>query len=131
MNITAGRLYGGHLQPLRILLQQLVRHVRHLPLGLGRLGGVLHSQGQHHLALPEGHCVDNGGLYLLHHLGVVVLDKADLGRCLDGDHPCQLQVVDLLLKPLAHGLQVPGRLDVLRKPAVIDDEIVKLCKENA
>ena len=61
-----------------------------------------HAKSQHHLALPQGNGVHQGGLDFLHHQRVVVLEQPGLGAHLDGDHPGQLQVVELFLKPLAH-----------------------------
>ena len=59
---------------------------------------MLQPQGQHHLALPQGDGVHQGGLDLLQHQGVVVLDQPSLRAHLDGDHPGELQIVELLLK---------------------------------
>ena len=74
------------------------------------------TQAQHHLALPQGDGVHQGGLDLLQHQGVVVLEQTGLGAHLDGDHPGELQVVDLLLKPAAQvGEGVVG-LGVLLAP---------------
>ena len=73
------------------------------------------AQRQNHLILPQGDGVHQRGLNLLHHHIVVVLDHADLGRGLDGNGAGQLQIVDLLLKPVALVRQVLCRLGILCK----------------
>ena len=75
------------------------------------------AQCQNHLALPKGNGIYQSGLDLLCHQGVIALYQTDLGCCLDGDHAGQFQVMDLLLKSLAHGIQVLGCLGILRKTA--------------
>ena len=73
------------------------------------------AQGQHHLVLPQGDGVHDGGLDLLGHHGVVVLQQADLGAHLQADVAGKLQIVQLLFKALALVGQVAGRLGVLRQ----------------
>ena len=96
-----GGLDGAHLQHIGVLLEQIVGHIGDGGLGGGGLTAVLHAQSQHHLALPQGNGVDQRGLDLLQHEGVVVLDQTGLGAHLDGDHAGELQIVDLLLKAVA------------------------------
>ena len=114
---------GAHLQHFGVLLQELVGGVGDGGLGGGGLAAVLHAQSQHHLALPQGDGVDQGGLDLLNHQRVVILQHPGLGAHLDGHHPRQLQIVELLLKPVAHLHHVVIRLGVLllaaglRRPA--------------
>ena len=95
-----------------VALEQLVGQVGDLLLCLGRLRGVLDAEGDDHLVLPQRNRVDQGRLNLLHHLSVVLLDKADLRRGLDGDHAGQLQIVNLFLKAVAHGIIIAGGLGV-------------------
>ena len=71
------------------------------------------AQGQHHLVLPQGDGVHDGGLNLLGHHRVVGLDQADLRAHLDGDVAGQLQIVELFLKAVAHIGQVAGGLGIL------------------
>ena len=108
-----GRLDRAHLQGLGVLAQELIGHIADSPLGLNGLGGVGHTQGQHHLALPQGNGVHQSGLDFLRHDLIVILHQADLGAHLDADHPGQFQVVELLLKALAHSVHIVGRLGVL------------------
>ena len=114
-----GRLHRGHLQHVGVGAEQLVGHIRHLPLGLHGLLGVVDAQVQHHLALPQGNGVDQRGLNLLGHERVVVLEHADLGTHLQGHHPGQLQVVELLLKAVDEVGIVVGRLGVLGLAALL------------
>ena len=79
------------------------------------------AQGQNHLVFPQGDGVDQGGLDLLHHHIVIVLDQADLGRSLDGDSPGQLQIVDLLLKPVALVGQIPCFLGIFSQARLLSD----------
>ena len=115
------RLLGSgdrpHLQGVGVFLQQLIGHLRHRVLGGGGLTAVLHAQRQHHLTLPQGDGVHKGGLDLLDHQRVVVLQEPGLGAHLDGHHAGQLQIVELLLKPVAQAHQVVVRLGVLRQAA--------------
>ena len=99
------------------MLQQVVGHVGHSALCLHGLLAVGHAQAQHHLVLPQGNGVHQRGLDLFSHHGVVVLDQPDLGAHLDGDGAGQLQIVQLLLKPVAQVRKVPGRLGVLGQAA--------------
>ena len=103
------------MQGFGVLFQQSIGHIVDLPLGCGGLGGVGNAQGQDHLIFPKGNGVYQGGLDLLNHDGVVVLDHPDLGSGLDGDGPGQLQVVDLLFKPVALLRQISGCLGILGK----------------
>ena len=105
--------HGGHLELVGVLLEQVVGHIGHRALRLGRLGGVLDAQGNHHLVLPEGDGVDHGGLDLLGHHGVGVLHEADLRRGLDGHLARELQVVEALLEAVALLLQVARGLGIL------------------
>ena len=107
--------HGSHVQLLGVLLQQRVGDIRHLPLGLSRLGGVGDAQRQNHLVFPQRDGIDQSGLDFFHHHIVVILNHADLGRGLDGDGSCQLQIVNLLFKPQALFRQIPGGLSVLGK----------------
>ena len=104
---------GAHLQRIGILLQQIVGHLGDGILCGGSLTAVLHAQGQHHLALPQGDGVHQGGLDLLDHQRVVVLQKPGLGAHLHGYHAGQLQIVQLLLKAVAQVHQVVVGLGVL------------------
>ena len=74
-----------------------------------------HAQRQHHLVFPQRDGVDDGGLNLLRHHGVVGLDEPDLRAHLDGDVAGQLQIVQLFLKPVAQVGQIAGGLRVLRQ----------------
>ena len=112
LGLTGG-LHGAQLEHLGVFLQKLVGHLGHRALGGGGLTAVLQSQGQHHLALPQGDGIHQGGLDLLHHQRVVVLQQPGLGPHLDGDHPGQLQIVELLFKPLAHLREIVVGLGVL------------------
>ena len=78
---------------------------------------MLQPQGEDHLALPQGDGIHQRGLDLLQHQSVVVLDEPGLGAHLDGDHPGQLQVVELLFKPGAQIGQIVVGLGVLLAPA--------------
>ena len=111
------RLDGADLQRFGVLLQQVVCHVGHRSLGLEGFLGVMHAQGQHHLALPKGQGVGKGGLDPFHQQAVVVLEQPDLRRHLDGNLAGQLQVMQLLLKPVALGGEVVRLLGVHRVPA--------------
>ena len=73
------------------------------------------TQCQHHLVLPQRDGVDDGGLDLFRHHGVVVLQKADLRAHLQADVASELQIVELFLKPLALVGQIAGCLCVLRQ----------------
>ena len=73
------------------------------------------TQCQHHLVLPQGDGVDDGGLYLLGHHGVIVLQKPDLRTHLQADGAGQLKVVELFLKALALVGQIACGLCVLRQ----------------
>ena len=101
------------------MLQELVGHLGDGVLGGSGLTAVLHAQGQHHLALPQGNGVHQGGLDLLNHLGVVVLQQAGLGPHLHGHHAGQLQVVELLFKAVAQVHQVVVCLGVLGKTRLL------------
>ena len=78
--------------------------------GLHGLLAVGQTQCQHHLVLPQRDGVDDGGLDLFRHHGVVVLQKADLGAHLQADVAGELQIVELFLKPLAMVGQIAGSL---------------------
>ena len=114
-----GDLDAAGLQLLGVLLEQFVGHLGDLMLGLHGLLGVIHAEGKHHLALPEGDGVDDAGLDLLHEQRVIVLDQADLGSHLDGDHAGQLQVIQLLLEAVDHVGVIAGRLRVLRQAGLL------------
>ena len=108
-----GALDRGDLQRFRVLLEQLIGHIRNFSLGLGRVGGMLQANGDDHLVLPERNGVDDRGLDLFRHDSVGVLDHPDLGTCLHGDHTGQIQIIQLLLEAVAHFGIVPGRLGIL------------------
>lgn len=109
------RSHGTHLQGLCVLLEQVVGHVGHGTLGLHGLLAVGQTQCQHHLVLPQGDGVDDGGLDLLCHHGVVVLQQADLRPHLQADVAGQLQIIELLLKAFALVGQITSRLCILRQ----------------
>ena len=73
------------------------------------------AQGQHHLVLPQGDGVHDGGLDLFRHHGVVVLQQPDLGAHLQADVAGQLQIIQLFLKALALVGKVAGGLCILRQ----------------
>ena len=73
------------------------------------------TQCQHHLVLPQGDGVDDGGLDLLSHHGVVVLQQADLRPHLQADVAGQLQIIELLFKAFALVGQITSRLCILRQ----------------
>ena len=81
---------------------------------------MVHAEPQHHLALPEGNGVHDGGLDLLGHEKVVVLDHADLRGHLQRDRARQLKIVQLLFKAadevreVVHSLRVLGQTGLLR-----------------
>ena len=108
------------VQRLGVAQQEPVRHIGNGAGGFHRLLGVVHAQPQHHLALPEGDGVHDGGLDLLGHEKVVILDHADLRGHLQGDRAGQLQIVQLLLKAadevreIVHGLRVLGQTGLHR-----------------
>ena len=108
------------VERLGVAQQEPVRHVGNGVGGVHRLLGVVHAQPQHHLALPEGDGVHDGGLDLLGHKKVVILDHADLRGHLQGDRAGQLKIVQLLLKAadevreIVHGLRVLGQTGLLR-----------------
>ena len=77
------------------------------------------TQRQHHLVLPQRDGVDDGGLDLLSHHGVVVLQQADLGAHLQADVPGQLQIVQLFLKALALVRQITGGLSILGQTGLL------------
>ena len=112
-----GRLNSGHFEGVGVLFEQFVGHVGHRALGLDGFLRVMGPQGQDHLTLPEGNRVDDGGLNLLGHHGVVVLEHPNLRAHLKRNHPGQLQVMELLLKAQAEVAVVVGRLGVLRLAA--------------
>ena len=120
---AALRLAGGgdgtHLQRVGILLQQLVGHLRHRVLGGGGLTAVLHAQRQHHLALPQRDGIHQRGLDLLDHQRIVVLQQPGLGSHLDRHHAGQLQIVQLLFKPVAHSHQIIVGLRILGKAGLL------------
>ena len=103
------------MQHIGVLLQQCVRHVRDLPLGLHGAAGIFDAERQHHLVLPQRDGVEHGGLDLFDKRGVVVLDHADLRRGLQRDHARQLQIVELLFEPDAFVFKIIGRLRILRQ----------------
>ena len=115
------------VQRLGVAQQEPVRHIGNGAGGFHRLLGVIHAQPQHHLALPEGDGVHDGGLDLLGHEKVVILDHADLRGHLQGDRAGQLQIVQLLLKAadevreIVHGLRVLGQTGLLRLRAQLGE----------
>ena len=110
---------SAHLQSVGVFLQQLIGHLRHSVLGRGGLTAVLHPQCQHHLALPQGNGVHQRGLDLLDHQGIVILQQTGLRTHLNGHHTGQLQIVDLLFKPVAHADQVVIGLCILGKAGLL------------
>ena len=70
----------------------------------------MQPQGDHDLAFPQRDGAEYRGLDLIHQHFVVVLDEADLRRCLDGDGFAQLQIVDLLFKAVYRVLKIPHYL---------------------
>ena len=104
---------------LRVALQKLVGHIRHLTLGLHGFFGMIHGQAEDHLALPERDGVDDGGADLLGHEGVVVLNHTDLRRHLQRDRTRQLKVVYLLLKAADHIGKVVRSLRVLGQAGLL------------
>ena len=110
---------GPHLQGVGVLLQQLVGHLRHGALSRRGLTAVLQPQRQHHLALPQGNGVHQRGLDLLDHQRVVVLQQPGLGAHLHRHHPGQLQIVDLLFKPVAQVHQIVIGLCVLCRAGLL------------
>ena len=64
-------------------------------------------QGNDNLALPQRNGAEDRRLDLIHQHFVVVLDEADLRRCLDSDGLAQLQVVDLFFKAVYRVLEIP------------------------
>ena len=112
-----GGVNGPCFQQVGVLPEEVVGHLRDRVLGGGGLPGVLQSQGQNHLALPEGDGVDQAGLNLFNHQGVVILQHPGLGPHLQGDHPGQLQVVELFLKAVAQADHVVVRLGIRLGPA--------------
>ena len=95
------RLDGRRMELLGILLQKLVRHIRHFPLGLRRLVRMLYPQGDNHLIFPERNRVHDGRLDFFRHHRIRILHKPDLRSCLKRDLPGQLKIVQLLLKAVA------------------------------
>ena len=77
----------------------------------------MHAKCQHHLALPERQGIGKGGLNPFHQQTVVVLEQPDLRRHLNGDLAGQLQVMQLLFKPVALGGEVVRLLGVHRVTA--------------
>ena len=67
-------------------------------------------QGNDNLALPQRNGAEDRCLDLIHQHFVVVLDEADLRRCLDSDGLAQLQVVDLFFKAVYRVLEIPHHL---------------------
>ena len=70
----------------------------------------MQPQGNDNLALPQRNGAEDRRLDLIHQHFVVVLDEADLRRCLDGDGFAQLQIVDLLFKAIYRVLKIPHYL---------------------
>ena len=101
------------MQHLRVLLEQVVRHVRDGALRTSGLGLVRNAEREHHLALPQRDGVHNGGLDLLDKRNLVVLHEANLRRRLHGDGAGEVQIAKLLLEARAHGLEVLRSLGVL------------------
>lgn len=66
-----------------------------------------------HLVFPEWNRIDNGGLNLFSHDGIVALHHANLRCHLQRNHARQLKVMDLLLKTLNHGCIIAYRLRIL------------------
>ena len=73
------------------------------------------TQRQNHLVLPQRDGIDDGGLDLLGHHGVVVLQQTDLRAHLQADVAGQLQIIELLFKALTLVGQITGGLCVLRQ----------------
>ena len=114
-----GYLHAALVQLFGVGLEEAVRHVVHLALGLHGLLGVVQRERKGHLALPERDGVHNGGAYLLRHDGIVILYHAYLRGHLDRHHARKLQVVQLFLEPAEHvgvvvrGLRVLGLAGLL------------------
>lgn len=88
------------------------------------LWNVAIPRAQNHLAFPEGNGIYNGGLDLLDHGGVIVLDHTDLWCCLHGNGSGQLQIMKLLLKTVTFVFQIIGCLCILpevRLPLLSDE----------
>ena len=109
----AGNLDSRGVQHLRVLLEQVVRHVRDSALRTGGLSLVRNAEREHHLAFPQGNSVHDGGLDLLDERDLVVLHEANLRRRLHSDGAGEVQVAELLLEARAHGLEVLRSLGVL------------------
>ena len=77
------------------------------------------SDSQNHLALPERDSIDDGRLDLLRHQCIIILHQTDLRSHLNGDHTGQLQIMDLLLKPVAERRHIVDRLRILRKAGLM------------
>ena len=101
------------MQHLRVLLEQVVRHVRDSALRTGGLGLVRNAEREHHLAFPQGDGIHDGGLDFLDKRDLVVLHETDLRRRLHGDGAGEVQIAKLLLEARAHGLEVLRSLSVL------------------
>ena len=101
------------MQHLRVLLEQVVRHVRDSALRTDGLSLVRNAEREYHLALPQRNGVHNGGLDLLDERNLVVLHEANLRRRLHSDGAGEVQVAELLLEARAHGLEVLRSLGVL------------------
>ena len=72
----------------------------------------MHAQGNHHLVFPQGQGVGKRALDALHQQAVVVLQKADLGRHLKRHLAGELEIVQLLFKPVAIGGKIVGALGI-------------------
>ena len=107
------------MQRFGVLLQQLVGHLGHSVLGADGFLRMCDAESEDHLALPERDGVDDGGLDLLRHHGVVVLDEADLRRHLETDVAGQLKVVDLLFEAGAEVREIPCLLGVFGQAGFI------------
>ena len=101
------------MQHFRVLLEQVVRHVRDGALRTSGLGLVRNAEREHHLALPQRNGVHDGGLDLLDERDLVVLHEADLRRRLHGDGAGEVEIAKLFLEARAHGLEVLRSLGVL------------------
>ena len=80
---------------------------------------MFHAKSQYHLTLPQRNRIHYRSLDLFHHHGITVLYQTDLGCCLNRDHTCQLQIMDLLFKPVTQPCQIFDCLCIFRLSACL------------